>query len=1012
MRASISSASLAWVIFLLIVPADLSGQGQHKLEKIVSRKLTDWNNPVTEWQFPARLKPDSVKVSATSKSLGLYFPPSMSYNPIREEYVNLIENSIREALGNRFRNFGIQIYTNGFTADQLIPNYYRRSLQPDSTRLPSARYGERPVLVKRPNSILAKKGLYENNIALWHSHGFYFDMTLDRWEWQRAKLFGTVEDISVMGYVLPYLTRMLENSGATVFLPRERDTQTNEVIVDNDLSSGNSEFVIHINEPALVINEGFLKSDTVFTGDNPFKKGTSLRINNGFAEYIPDFPEDGTYAVSVSYPRRNDNSSVVKYTIRHTGGKTEFIVNQTIGGGTWIYLGVFQFKAGKDDTLGSVTVSTDADGYIALDAVRFGGGMGNVARRPSSGVIANQRSVNENARPSFMKALTDTVHYTWKLSGKPRYMEGARYYLQYAGMPDTLVYSLNKNKNDYNDDYQSRGMWVNYLMGAPDGSVDNQQPEGLGLPIDLSFAFHTDAGVTPGDSIIGTLGIYSTSAGDGKFPDGTSRLASRDLTDIVQTQVVHDISALVNPDWTRRGMWDKPYSEARRPDVPAILLELLSHQNQGDQKYGLDPRFRFLVSRAVYKGILRYLSYNEGREYIVHPLPVKSFAVLPLDGKRVLLSWEPTIDPLEPTAMPTRYRIYSRRGGNGFDNGIDVTETQTIVELENYDTIYSFRVTAVNDGGESFESETLAAGLKRGAEGMVLVVNGFDRISGPAWFDRGGMAGVEWWNDRGVADHFDIESTGDQYDFERNSLWVDDDDPGWGASYSDIEGKIIRGNSFDYPFIHGKSIMSAGRSFCSVSDEVFCKKDFDTSPFNIVDLIFGEEKTTIATYDTTKMDFQIYSPEFISKIGELTSAGTSVFMSGSYVGTDLRMTRDTSFLAKAGEYLHFKPRTGHAVKGGRFYATDIAGAYFSGTIDFNTSDSGAIYAAEAPDAIEPAGRGAVTAFRYNENNTSAGVIFNGTNKTVILGFPFETIISEADRNNLMYQILEFLNTKK
>ena len=46
-----------------------------------------------------------------------------------------------------------------------------------------------------------------------------------------------------------------------------------------------------------------------------------------------------------------------------------------------------------------------------------------------------------------------------------------------------------------------------------------------------------------------------------------------------------------------------------------MLLELLSHQNLADQSYGLDPRFRFHVSRAVYKGILKYLSYNSGSEY-------------------------------------------------------------------------------------------------------------------------------------------------------------------------------------------------------------------------------------------------------------------------------------------------------------------------------------------------------------------------------------------------------------
>ncbi len=61
-------------------------------------------------------------------------------------------------------------------------------------------------------------------------------------------------------------------------------------------------------------------------------------------------------------------------------------------------------------------------------------------------------------------------------------------------MPDTLVYNLNDNKNDYNDDYQSRAEYGNYLMGAPFGPNKNRDEKGLGIPIDLSLAFHTDAG--------------------------------------------------------------------------------------------------------------------------------------------------------------------------------------------------------------------------------------------------------------------------------------------------------------------------------------------------------------------------------------------------------------------------------------------------------------------------------------------------------------------------------------
>ncbi len=442
-----------------------------------------------------------------------------------------------------------------------------------------------------------------------------------------------------------------------------------------------------------------------------------------------------------------------------------------------------------------------------------------------------------------------------------------------------------------------------------------------------------------------------------------------------------------------------------------MLLELLSHQNLADQSYGLDPRFRFHVSRAVYKGILKYLAYNSGNEYVVHPLPVTHMALTHLGGKMVRLSWEPVNDPLEKTAAPASYRVYTRTGENGFDNGMDVPGTSIEIELPAYDTIFSFRVTAVNDGGESFPSETLAAGFSSGAAGTVLVVNGFDRISGPSWFDRDGMAGVEWWNDRGVADRYNFVSTGDQYDFSRRSPWTDDDNPGWGASYSDNEGMIIAGNTFDYPYIHGKSIMAAGRSFISVSDEVFTDAGFDFAPYCAADLIFGEEKTTLSAADSSTKDFQIYTPEFIHALEKMTASGVPVFMSGAYTGTDLQMTGDTLMAARVKKVLHFKHRTDHAVRNGHLYATDMANPAFTGGYTFNTSDSAGTYAAEAPDAIEPADKGSITAFRYSENNTSAAVIYRGTPGTVVLGFPFETIISPEERDELMRQVLNFLTKK-
>ncbi len=1003
MRVSHLIHFLAFALIMHAGTLSLSGQKASKAERTAEARLKDWISPVTEWYLPGELKIDSIRVDQERKVLNIWFPVTLSHFAVREDTHTRLVNSVRDELGRKFSGYSIDLYTNGFNIGQLIPNYFRYMTPRDTSRIPPAK-GERPVLVHRPGGVRASEGLDGRYIAMWHSHGYYFDMPLDRWEWQRAKLFGSVEDLSVMAYVIPYLAPMLENSGATVFLPRERDIQVNEVIVDNDRSKGKSEFVLHISEPAVEAGKGFLLRDTLFAGDNPFLMGTALMISDGSAEYIPEIPEKGYYGVTVSYPQLQDNCGKVLVKVAHTGGSTDFIVDQAMGGGTWLWLGSFMFDEGINSARGSVTITGYDGPAAAVDAVRFGGGMGNVARRPAATVISNQWSLNAGSQAQEAGPTADSITYRWKLSGKPRFLEAARYWLQYAGMPDTLVYTPNKGKNDYNDDYMSRSEWVNYLLRKPDSTGVT----GMGLPLDLSLAFHTDAGVTPDDSVIGTLGIYSTLSNQGLFPDGTSRLASRDLTDIIQTQIVEDIRVLFNPEWTRRGLWDRSYYEARKPDVPAMLLELLSHQNMADQRYGFDPRFRFHVSRAVYKGILRYLATASGTGYVVHPLPVSHMALAHTGGRSVRLSWEPVNDPLESTAVPSSFRVYMRTGDGGFDNGTPVAGNSFETELPSFNTAYSFRVTAVNDGGESFPSETLSVGLVAGSDGTVLIVNGFDRISGPAWFDRGGMAGVAWWNDRGVADHYNFVSVGDQYDFDRKSPWTDDDNAGWGSSYSDSEGRVIEGNSFDFSYIHGLSVMAAGKSFVSVSDEVFNREDFDLKPWCAVDLLFGEEKTTASPYESGEKDFQIYTPEFLRSLGRMKEASLPVFMSGAYPGTDLVMLADTAAAAKVMKILHFKPRTDHAVTTGRLYATDIAGSDFTGSYLFNTGSVDYIYAAEAPDAIEPADKSSSTAFRYAENNTSAAVMHRGEVRSFVMGFPFETIISQEERDELMKQILNFL----
>ncbi len=247
-------------------------------------------------------------------------------------------------------------------------------------------------------------------------------------------------------------------------------------------------------------------------------------------------------------------------------------------------------------------------------------------------------------------------------------------------------------------------------IGAPFGPNRKRDEKGLGIPVDLSLAFHTDAGITRNDTAIGTLMIYSIPGMDSQtvFPDGVSRFANRDLADIVQTQVVGDIIKKFDSTWTRRQLMNAMYSEAARRNFPSMLLELLSHQNFYDMKFSFDPRFRFDVSRSIYKGMLKFLSVQYGFDYVVQPLPPNNFRTELKQNGELELSWKPQLDTTESTAVPDKYILYTRLNNGGFDNGRIFESNKIIINDLKDGIIYSYKVTAVNNGGESFPSEILS----------------------------------------------------------------------------------------------------------------------------------------------------------------------------------------------------------------------------------------------------------------------------------------------------------------
>ncbi len=887
---------------------------------------------------------------------------------ITEKLVNKTYKKIKKSLPRQYNKHKLIVMANGMPIEDYIPG--RKSDNEYDSYWDGIDYKGKPWVsnISKPNNI--SLGLSNRHIALWASHGRYYDQKKGLWKWQRPNLFCTTEDLFTQTIVVPYLIPMLENAGATVFTPRERDWQTKEIIVDNDkgVSGEGSWYGEHTEkEPWTDTGErGFgFRNGILRDGENPFTMGTARMIrttkkeDKAIAIWQPNFKEEGRYAVYVSYQTMPKSVDDAHYIVRHKGQETHFIVNQKMGGGTWVYLGTFDFDKGENPfNCVALTNQSKRKGVVTADAVRFGGGMGNIERGGD-------------------------------ISHMPRCLEAARYYAQWAGAPYS-IYGNKTGTDDYAEDINTRSLMTNWLAG---GSPYVPTKEGKKVPIELSLAVHSDAGYErDGKSLVGSLAICTTSFNDGRLNSGISRFASQDFIEALRSNVTRDLSKKYKR-WNWRYLWDRNYSETRLPEVPSAIIETLSHQNFPDMKLGQDPNFKFTMARSIYKTILRYVSQMHRRPCIVQPLQPHLFKATLTGDNKVKLSWKAQDDELEPTAVPTSYNIYVAAGSGGFDNGTNVRGTSYTMELEP-GVMYRFKVTAVNRGGESFPTSTLSAYYQPGATKTAMVINGFSRLSAPAVRDNIHEQGFDIEEDAGVSFGLTAGWSGKQQCFNKSTMGSTEPN-GLGYSGNEMAGNFVMGNTFDYVYTHADAIAATKKyNVVSCTSETVESGIVDLINYDVVDLALGLQK-----YDANSTVFYKSIPSMLrNKLSAYVLGHGKLIASGAYIGSDLQHDDERVWLES----------TLKVAYGGAIHTDTISGIKGMGTeFDFYRQLNPTHYAATKCDVLMPVST-AFCPLQY-ANGMSAGVAYKGNdNATFTMAFPFECIIDRNKRLSIMNGILKFL----
>lgn len=405
-------------------------------------------------------------------------------------------------------------------------------------------------------------------------------------------------------------------------------------------------------------------------------------------------------------------------------------------------------------------------------------------------------------------------------------------------------------------------------------------------------------------------------------------------------------------------------------EFDATILEVAYHDDTDDAELLRDPKVRNAVARSSVQATIKYFQQEHGSTATTLPpeLPTGVKAVSSWNGS-LTISWTAPGASVLGSGAPTGYRIYTSTNGYAFDGGIYVaggaTTSHVIPAASLGSAAVYFRVASVNAGGESEMSPLVAARKNVTGKAPILLVNGFSR------FER-------TTNYRQTIDVTDTSITN-----VVSPVTLDRVYPGYN-------------NSFNYLARAGEAIEAYAPvqlGFDSVDLASFASVNL--SDYQAVIWLAGEQSSADKTFDAAQQ----------AAVTNFVNGGGRLFVSGSEVGWDLvALGNGTTFFNNT---LHSTYVSDDA---NTYAASGVSGSIFQGiSLDFANGSDSDLYDVTFPDRLS-APAGSVLAMNYvggsagGASTTWAGA---STQRAVMMGFPFESIVDVVDRNAVMSAVLGF-----